>query len=212
MRKHYWTWFVFGVMCLSPLSVGCGDDDDDNGNGTAGRPAAGAGTSGTGADASGGAGGSGVEVDAAVSRLDDAQILGVLDTLNLGEVTEAETARPRLTTDFAQDFAEDMIEDHGEGRQQVSALAATLTLELAESPVQAELQEKSDARVTAIMDAEDAMVDDVYVSGQVEAHTAAVALLEQLAAVADDESLRQLIAMQKRHVEEHLEDALTLDD
>jgi putative membrane protein len=144
--------------------------------------------------------------------LSDAQILSVLDTLNLGEVTEAQAALPRLMDQEIRDFADDMVEDHGEARQQVMALATTLMLTPAESPLQLQLDMQSDARVTAIMGAEASAVDDVYISGQVMAHTAAVALLGELATAADAQPLEDLIVELRGHVEEHLTEAMMLDE
>jgi hypothetical protein len=62
----------------------------------------------------------------------------------------------------------------------------------------------------AIMNAATAMVDAVYVSGQVTAHTSALALLTELQAAADAEPLKSLIGMQRTHVQEHLTEAMTL--
>jgi predicted outer membrane protein len=142
--------------------------------------------------------------------LSDAQILAVLDTLNLGEITEAEAAEPRLMDEDVVEFAEHMVEEHGAAREEVTAAAMTLMLTPAANPTQMQLKTDSDARVTAITNADAAMVDTVYVAGQVMAHTTAVSLLTELQAAADAQPLKDLIGMQRTAVQEHLTEAMML--
>jgi hypothetical protein len=44
------------------------------------------------------------------------------------------------------------------------------------------------------------------------AHTAALAMLGELATAADAQALKDLIMMLRSHVEDHLEEAMMLDD
>jgi putative membrane protein len=155
-------------------------------------------------------GGGGTGGASAAALLSDAQILAVLDTLNLGEVTEAQAAEPRLMDDDVAAFADEMIQEHGAARQQVTATATSLGLQPAMNPTQMQLKTESDARVMAIMNATTAMVDAVYVSGQVMAHGSALALLTELQAAADAEPLKTLIGMQRMDVQEHLTEAMML--
>lgn len=234
MQKHWTSSLAFGLLCALQFNAGCSSDDDDDGSGAAGNSttagrggnASGGTVSGgsssagraNGASASGGvpsfageqAGGFGGADDAVPAALSDAQILSVLDTLSLGEVTESELALPRLTEDPIIEFAEEMVLDHDAAREQISAEADDLGLELAPSTVQANLEADSDARVDAIADADEADVDAVYISGQVVAHTAALNLLTELANAADAGSLRALIIAQRGVVDGHRDHALTL--
>jgi putative membrane protein len=146
----------------------------------------------------------------AVATLSDAQILAVLDTLNLGEVTEAQAAEPRLMDDDVVDFAEQMVDEHSAARMQLMTTASTLMLQPAPSPLQTQLKAESDARVMAVTNADATMVDAVYVAGQVMAHTAALALLTDLQTAADAQPLKDQIGTLRTDVQEHLTEAMML--
>ena len=146
----------------------------------------------------------------AVSNLHDGQILFVLDTLNAGEVNEAQAALPKLTNADVQDFAQDMIEDHGSARERLSQLAQEQQMPPEASEIATGLQDESQSVVERLLAAEATEVDTVYVQSQQAAHTEALALLAQLLMAADAEPLRAQLTELRASVQEHLDRAQTL--
>jgi putative membrane protein len=140
---------------------------------------------------------------AATLSLSDAQVLLVLDTLNQGEVETAYAALPRLAEVDVKAFAQQMITDHGAARQSVLAVADSLDLDPLPSDVQSMLKQKAEATIQTFHASQAATLDQPYVDSQVADHAAALALLGELTATANEAELKELIATLETSVQAH---------
>jgi putative membrane protein len=195
-------------------ATGAGASGSSGALGNAGASGSAGGTgqgSAAGTSGSAGATGMGGQGDAgAVSNLDDGQILFALDTLNAGEVNEAQAAVPKLTNADVRDFAQEMIDDHGAARERLSQLAQEQQIPPEQSELATGLQDESQSIVDRLLAAEATEIDTLYVQSQQDAHTEALALLAQLLMAADAEPLRAALTELRASVQEHLDRAQTL--
>ncbi|MFZ5896304.1 MAG: DUF4142 domain-containing protein [Myxococcota bacterium] len=217
-----------GMGLLLAAFAGCGDDDDSTGGtgGGAGAQAMGGSTAkGGSASSSGGKssntggsaglGGAAGDVGGAggetARTLTDAQIFLVLDTLNAGEVEQANTAIPRLTTADVGEFAQLMVVDHTKARGDVQALAQALGETPSPSSVEGMLKAKGMSVVAQLKSSQAESLDALYMATQVQAHAEALALLKALQATADAAELEQLLAQLQTSVQGHYEMAVTIE-
>jgi putative membrane protein len=144
-------------------------------------------------------------------NLQDGEILFVADTLNVGEVDEAEAALPKLTDSGIRDFAQEMIDEHGTARDQLQQLAQQQMMTMAPSAVATNLQSESRSIVSSLNAATPDAADKVYIGSQVKAHTEALTLIDQLLAAADSSALRTQLTTMRASVQEHLNRAQALN-
>jgi len=147
---------------------------------------------------------------AGASNLDDGQILFALDTLNAGEVNEARAALPKLTNADVRDFAQDMIDDHAGARDQLLQLAEQQQILPEASDIATGLQDESQSVVNRLLATQANDIDAMYVQSQQDAHTQAMALLDQLLAGADADPLRTQLTELRASVQTHLNRAQML--
>jgi len=136
--------------------------------------------------------------------LDDGQIVFVVDTLNAGEVNEARAALPRLANLELRGFARDMITAHGGGRDRMLALSEGQHIPPEASDIAEQLQDESQSVVRQLLVTPATGIDETYAQSQEQAHSEALALLDQLVAEADSEPLRMDLADLRDDVQMHL--------
>jgi putative membrane protein len=175
---------------------------------SAGAP--GSGGASAGANQGGAAGNAEAGAAGMTAALSDAQILLVLDTLNQGEVDEAYAVLPRLSSSDVKTFAQEMVTDHGDGRQAVAVTADSLNEAPAPSAEEATLKGEAESHVAMLRAASTASLDATYIGLEVTGHQEALALLDELAAVARADALNALITTLRATVQQHLERAQAL--
>ncbi len=187
----------------SQSSRGNGTISVSNGGNGGGDAAGGAGMGGAGM---GGAGGS-----TAPARLSDAQVLGVLDTANQGEVAQAQAALSCLTNPDVKAFAQQMIADHTAALARVNKLIAIHAG--ADSPENAALTDVGKEQVKTISeDSQSGGCDQVYVKVQIEAHDTVLSLIgELLEPSAQAADVQAEVASEKTTVQMHLDQAHQLE-
>lgn len=187
--------------------------------GTGGSTSTGAGaatSTGAGGSVSAGANGtSGTDMGAAAAtalvnsaqQLEDDEIVFVADTINLGEVEQANAALPRLSNDDVRAYAERMIEEHTTASEELTQLAQQEGIEPDDSDLSDTLQQQSQAVVQRLEQASDETIDAEYINSQVSVHEMALLVARALIAAADNEALRAQLATLSGHIEEHRAEA-----
>jgi putative membrane protein len=167
---------------------------------------AGSGAGGEGGLNVGGEGGVGAEA----RELSDAEIFKVLDTLNAGEVAQANAALPKLMVTGVAEFAQMMVTEHTQARADVQTLAETLGVTPTPNSVDAALKAHSDDVVATFLSSQAAALDSPYVMSQVAAHRDALKLIAQMQSTANATELKQLLATLRASVQTHYQLAVQL--
>jgi putative membrane protein len=197
-----------------PISTGTGNGPAASGNtspsgnagSTAGSVTGMAGTAGLPYDAGVLPADAGLGGDAGVAlaeALRDGQIVYVVDTLNAGEVEQAQSALPRLEDDAVRSFAQLMIEEHQRARETLSAFARQQGIGLEGSDAANLVRARSLRVEREIGDASAGDVDRVYIDSQVAAHADAAGLLDNLIDAADSVALQAELTQLRLNVLGH---------
>jgi putative membrane protein len=145
--------------------------------------------------------------------LNDAQIAKIADTVNAGEIEQAQVARRKAKQAKVKSFAQHMITEHTRAKRQASALAKQLDLMLEESAVSQELAGEATRALEALNAADAAQFDKHYIDAQVEQHHNVLELLDtQLIPQATDAKLKAQLKTARTMVESHLNQAKKIGD
>ena len=140
--------------------------------------------------------------------LSDAQLIGIVQALNAGEIEEAKLAKTRAKDARVKQFAAQMITHHGENQRQIAQLSKTQGATAAESSVANDLNIASRAELDMLKDASTADFDAMYMSNQVKQHDTALDMLtNRLIPAASDPKLRDLLESTRVTVAKHLKSA-----
>lgn len=142
--------------------------------------------------------------------LDEASSVGVLGTLNAGEIDLARYALEHARSGAVRDLAQQMIDQHTDAQTRVGAWAASAQVTERESDVSRYLETGArEVRTRLEATAADAF-DRAYVQSQIDMHTEALELLDQrILPGAHDEAFRTLATSIRASIAEHLGHART---
>jgi putative membrane protein len=138
-----------------------------------------------------------LSADAGAVDLSDGQILTVANTLNAGEVEQAQAALPRLVDENVQAFANDMVTEHTAAQQDLQSFAQT------HSELATQLANRGAANVAALTAAPAESVDALYIDQQVSAHGEALQLIDQLIDAVDAPLLEAQLVTLRSSVAAH---------
>jgi len=139
--------------------------------------------------------------------LTDAQIAGVADALNSGEIEQAKVARTKSTNKDVTAFASMMIEHHGQAQKQQPALGEGEAV----SPLSMHLADESKQTVDKLNQAEGKDFDRQYIQAQVDGHQQALdTLTRELLPNAKSPELKRYLQKLQPRIEQHLARARTL--
>jgi putative membrane protein len=143
--------------------------------------------------------------------LNDAQIFGVLDTANTGEVSQGQIAETKAVSTAVKGFATMMVTDHTAAKQKGATLATSLGVTPAASVVRAALLADSQTIVASLNAAAPAEFDRVYMDSQVIVHTKVLAIVDDdLLPHATNAQLKALLTETRATVAAHLAEAKTI--
>ena len=187
-----------GVVAASALafSAACGNGDDDDTT----TPATDAGTDASTSDAAATADAQTTKDSSSSSGYDDGQIVEILVTFDNGEVTEAETASNSAASEDVHTLASDVDNYYYQYSNTLQEYAERVNLNLTQST-------SSDATsLTATVTADESSYaslsgsafDAAYVTAQIKAHTAILALIDgKLTPAVTDPALTNIITVQR---------------
>lgn len=137
----------------------------------------GRGTGGTGGIHDGGVSEAGLP-DAAVDGFSGAEWIGLLDTVNSGEVQQGEVATTKAQAAEVTSFAGDMVTDHTKGLENDAAVAAALGITPKQTKVSGNLKAQGNQLLSTLNKLSGAAFDRAYMQAQVTQHAAVLALLD----------------------------------
>lgn len=153
------------------------------------------------------------EAEPELQALTDGQIVRIMETIDTGEIEQAEIALDKSIDQDVVRFSAQMVRDHAESKRKAERLAEETAMTLEPSPVVDQLVKQSDDWVRALKDAaaDPEQFDVFYINGQVAQHSNVLALLEiRLLPNAIDEQLKAYLGDARAMVNDHLEDAKEL--
>jgi putative membrane protein len=145
---------------------------------------------------------------APASSFGDAEILGVLDTANGGEVEQGKIAEAKGQSPAVKRFGKMMVTDHSAAREKGQALAKRLGLNPSPSNLASNLKNRSDQLVTQFHRVSAAAFDGVYIGAQITLHQDVLDLIDkQLAPQAHSADVQMFLGDIRAHVTHHLKAA-----
>jgi putative membrane protein len=155
---------------------------------------------------------SGTEPQQPEEALTEPQIVGVVSTINRGEIEQAQTAL-RITDDAeVRSYAQRMIDEHERSEQRLEALLPEIDMERAESPLAEQMQTTGEMMNENLKNLAAGQDPDVsYMEIQIIMHRSALTLLdESLIPKADREEIRTFLQETRGSVQAHLIEALRI--
>jgi putative membrane protein len=146
------------------------------------------------------------------SQLTDKQILGILTSVDAGEIEQARYAVSKSSDPRVRELAMHMIDAHTASSQKITTLASQTGLIPAASSTSTDLQIESTKVLDSLKEATTAAFDETYLHALVEQHQSVLALLhaQLMPASRSDVVSAQLKATQSL-VQGHLNEARQLE-
>ena len=110
--------------------------------------------------------------------LNDAQIVSVLHTANMGEVSHAQIAMQKSMHADVKAFAQKMITEHTANDQKTTAWAASAGISPQNNDVSIKLKKESDDMVMTLNKADAKDFDKTYIDGQIKVHKLVLKTIE----------------------------------
>jgi putative membrane protein len=153
-----------------------------------------------------------VDNSRSTTQLSDGQILGILSTVDSGEIEQARFAFSQANDPRVKDYAEHMIEQHTESTKKVSALAAEHGLTPAASNNSTTLQTKSQRILEGLKNATDATFDATYMQAQIQQHQEVLDMLHaQLMPASRSDAVSAQLKSAHTMVQSHLNEARRIE-
>jgi putative membrane protein len=145
---------------------------------------------------------------AQAAAFEDADVLGVLRTVNASEVKTGQLAATKATSPQVRQFAQQMTTEHSEANQQLAASPVP--------PRDNSLSQLIDQQVNAAIERLNGLsgpdFDQQYVHGQVQMHEQVLQLIDaQLLPAAQTAEVKQVVDGMRQAVAQHLQKAQQLE-
>jgi putative membrane protein len=135
----------------------------------------------------------------------DAQILGVTDVANGGEVEQGNVAEARARSDKVKSFAQMMVKEHTAAKNKGLSVAKQLGVSPATSAKSAEVTKDGADVLKKLHEAGADDFDKTYLKAQISLHEDTLKLLDgDLIPKASTPQVKQLLLDMRAHVEHHL--------
>ncbi|HEX4340005.1 MAG TPA: DUF4142 domain-containing protein [Polyangiaceae bacterium] len=139
------------------------------------------------------------------SDMTDAQILGVTDVANGGEVEQGNVATTRAHSDKVKAFAQMMVKEHTAAKNKGLSIAKQLGVSPATSAKSAEVTKDGADVLKKLHDADADDFDKTYLKAQISLHEDTLKLLDgELIPKASSAQVKSLLTDMRAHVEHHL--------
>lgn len=140
------------------------------------------------------------------AKLNDAQIVSVLHTANMGEITQGQIALQKAQRAQVRSFAQQMVAEHTQNDQKGQAWAASMAMTPQANHVSMKLQEASDDVVMKLNKASAQDFDKTYMESQVKVHKMVLQTIDKkLLPSAQSADLRNHLTMTRAAVTMHLQ-------
>ncbi len=148
----------------------------------------------------------------AAGNLSDAQIAGVLEAVNLGEVQQAHLAQEKATEPAVRNYADNLRSGHELAARQQSMVLDQQGITPEETDLSRQLRQQSQQEEQRLSQLSGAEFDRAFVQAQVRTHQDALNLLEQkLIPNASDPAYRAYLEQLRGDLQQHLAHAQQLE-
>jgi putative membrane protein len=134
--------------------------------------------------------------------LSDAQLLGVADTVNTGEIDRANIAVDKAQANSVKQLAQTMVKDHTEAKEQGRKLLAEYGI--AVSGLSAGMQKESDDTMTQLQTVVPSSFDRTYLQSQIRLHQKLIKALDDVIPQAQGPQLKGLLQYMRQQADHHL--------
>jgi putative membrane protein len=142
------------------------------------------------------------------TQLTDNQILGILATVDAGEIEQARMAIARGSDARVKAFANHMVDQHEASSQQISGLATQSSLMPAQSRVSITLQSNAEKTLDALKQTSAGDFDSAYISYQIQQHQEVLDMLQaKLMPASRSDAVSAQLKTAHTMVQKHLNDA-----
>jgi len=153
-----------------------------------------------------------VDNSRATSQLSDSQILGIMATVDSGEIEQARFAFSQSNDPRVKQYAEHMITQHSESTQKLNALASQNGLTPTASNSSTTLQTKSQKILEGLKSSTDAAFDATYMQSQIQQHQEVLDLLHaQLLPASRSDAVSAHLKSAHSMVQAHLNEARRIE-
>ena len=144
----------------------------------------------------------------ATPKLNDGQIVDILQTVNKLEISTSEIALKKKGTLQLEAYAQYMIDQHEKKREELKELADRLNIKEEASPISEKLSAERKEMIDSLSELKGEAFDKAYIDAMVQSHEGGLHLLEtMLIPEAQNAQLRDFVVQFKEMVEHHLERA-----
>jgi putative membrane protein len=141
-------------------------------------------------------------------NLSDAQIAGVLDAVNLGEVQQAHLAQEKATEPAVRNYANAMMNGHQAAARQQAEVLDQRGIAPQETDLSRQLRQQSQQEEQRLSQLEGPAFDRAYIQAQIRSHQDALNLIDQqLLPNASDPAYRAYLEQLRGHLQQHLSQA-----
>ncbi len=134
----------------------------------------------------------------------DGEVLEAARALNQSILETTLAARAKLTDDEVQLLADDLMAEHRAARERALVLAERLELERGSTPLSLELERDAEARMAALLEAREEVLERDWLEGQLALHDDALDVLDrELLPVATAPEVRELLQDMRRLMTAH---------
>jgi putative membrane protein len=161
---------------------------------------------GSGAGSSGGMRGMGAGM-MDVSGMTDAQLAAVVQTINAGQIQEAQVAEAKAASPEVKRFAHEMMSGHREMLVRQNALFTRLQIMPADNPVSNQVKADTQNELSMLAQTRGHEFDRSYVDGQVSDHNKALELVDRIMPNVKNADFRSALQGDRSMIEAHLRQA-----
>jgi putative membrane protein len=139
-----------------------------------------------------------------VSSLNDPQLSAVVQTINEGEIQEAELALSKSTSPEVKRFATDMMSAHRDMQNKTSALLARLRITPSDNAVSNQLKSDAQNEMSTLQTTKGKDFDRDYIDAQVRNHNEALELVDRITPIVKSPELKAMLTNAHPKLEAHL--------
>jgi putative membrane protein len=144
--------------------------------------------------------------------VNDHQIIGVLTTVDAGEIEQARVALTRAADPRVKQYAAHMVDQHTESTQRASTLASQYDLMPAASDMAKSVQDKASRTKSLLDETNENAFDVTYMKAQIQQHQEVLDMLKsQLLPAAHNEALGLQLRAASSMVLNHLNEARAIE-
>jgi putative membrane protein len=153
-----------------------------------------------------------VDNSRATSQLSDGQILGILATVDSGEIEQARFAFSQANDPRVKQYAEHMIQQHTDSTQKINALASQNGLTPTASNNSTTQQTKGQKILEGLKSSADASFDATYMQAQIQQHQEVLDMLHaQLLPASRSDAVSAHLKSAHTMVQAHLNEARRIE-